>query len=55
MQHESLARDSEQNTQNTCDMHSAIHEEKRRGYGANCRERTVETTKGSVLFNESLS
>ena len=51
MQHERLARDSEQNTHNTCDMHSAIHEEKRRGYGANCRKCMVETKERSILFN----
>jgi hypothetical protein len=55
MQHERLARDSEQNTQNTSDMHSAIEEEKRRGYEANCRKCIVETTERVVLFNDNLS
>jgi len=55
MQHERLARDSEQNTQNTCDMHSAMHKEKRRGYDANCRKCIVETTERSALFNDSLN
>jgi hypothetical protein len=55
MQHERLARDSEQNTQNTCDMQSATHEEKRRGYEADCRKCVVETTERSVLFNGNLS
>jgi len=54
MQHERLARDSEQNTHNTCDMHSVIQEEKRRGYAANCHKCIVETTERSVLFNDNL-
>ena len=54
MQHERLVRDSEQNTQNTCDMHSAKHEEKRRGYETNCHKCIVETER-SVLFNGNLS
>jgi len=55
MQHERLARDSEQNTQNTCDMQSAIHEEKGHGYEADCRKCIVETTERSGLFNGSLN